>query len=137
MHESGARAYEDAYAQVVALVSDVPADRRTVTGVCGVWSLQDLMGHLAYWDQEQARELQALANGEPFVADEGDDINAREAARRRSWTWDDVMSEVANTHDMLVPLLIEPGEERVQYRIHEHWLEHLEQMREVMEQNND
>lgn len=134
--DNGASPYERAYAAVLELIADVPAGSRRKPGVCGNWSLHDLMGHLAYWDQEQAAELRAIAAGEPFVEESGDDVNAREVAKRADWPWENVMAEVAATHDELVPLLLNPGESKSQYFIHEHWEEHLEQILIWKEANN-
>jgi hypothetical protein len=126
LDDTGAKQYVDSYNRVITEVVSVPANLRRSPGVSGVWSLHDLMGHLAYWDEEQAAELRAIASGDVFVEHEGDDINAREVALRAGRSWDEVMAEVNSAHAELVPLLVDPGESRAQYRIHEHWDEHLE-----------
>jgi hypothetical protein len=36
----------------------------------------------------------------------------------------------------LIPLLDNPGEENAEFRIHEHWDEHLVQIRDWKEQNS-
>jgi hypothetical protein len=50
-------------------------------------------------------------------------VNAREQEDRANWSWDQVMAEVTQNRERLLPLLIDPGED-LDYGIHEHWDEH-------------
>ena len=125
----GSAAYEASYQATLDVVDEVPVDRRSEPGVCGVWSLKDLMGHLAFWDGIEADEVSARKAGTPFKYDDSDDsANGRDSARRAEWTWDEVMTEVAANRERLVPLLVDPGGDPEGDPIHEHWDEHRAQI---------
>ncbi len=127
--QRGSAAYEASYQATLDVVDEVPVERRNEPGVCGVWSLKDLMGHLAFWDGIEADEMVARKAGATFSFDDSDDTaNAREAARRADWAWDEIMTEVAANRERLVPLLIDPGTKPGSEPIHEHWDEHRAQI---------
>jgi hypothetical protein len=107
-----------------------PIDRET-PGVCGEWSLKDLLGHLAFWDADLADELEAKRNGAPLptlTEPDWQTINVEQAALRADWSWEQVMTEVQRNHERLVPLLEDPGEGTDDDPIHEHWDEHRAQI---------
>jgi hypothetical protein len=126
--QRGSAAYEASYQQTLDVVDRFPIGRREEAGVVGEWSLKDAMGHLAFWDAVEADELAAVKSGTEFTFDDSDDsANAREAARRAEWTWDEVMTEVAANRERLIPLLVDPGRTDGE-PIHDHWNEHRQQM---------
>ena len=126
--QRGSAAYEASYQRTLDVVDRFPIERREEPGVVGDWSLKDAMGHLAFWDAIEADELAASKAGTEFAFDDSDDsANAREAAMRADWTWDEVMTEVAANRERLIPLLVDPGRADGE-PIHDHWDEHREQM---------
>ena len=67
MNESNvSKQYADRVAPVLAAAMNIPADRREQPGVCGEWSIKDLLGHLAYWDEVRIARLEADAAGRDF-----------------------------------------------------------------------
>ena len=115
--------------QVLDLVEQVPPDRREERGVVGVWSLKDVMGHLAYWDYVTRAELEAEQAGiEPESDDRDEDtVNAEQARTRKDWTWDQVMAEVIENRDARIALHKQPT--RIDMSdVGGHWLEHREQI---------
>ena len=127
--QRGSAPYEASYQATMDVADRVPIERREEPGVVGEWSLKDAMGHLAFWDGIEADELAARKAGQDYSFDDDDDsANAREAARRAGWTWDEVMTELAANRARLVPLLVDPGSEPGGYPIHEHWDEHRVQI---------
>ncbi len=68
-------------------------------GVVESWSLKDLLGHIAFWAQRAAHNLQAIAAGrvDDIVALESekavDEWNEREWRRRKEWSLSDVREE--------------------------------------------
>ena len=126
--QRGSAPYEASYQATLDIVDEFPIELRNEPGVCGVWSLKDLMGHLAFWDGIEAEELAANKIGAEFSFNDDDDsANAREAARRADWSWDEVMTEVAANRERLIPLLVDPGRSEGE-PIHEHWDEHRGQI---------
>ena len=104
-------------------------DERNTPGVCGHWTLRDMMAHLAYWDGWMADSLAAKQRGEQPapISEEYDVINAREHEKRVYLTWDEVIAEQVRNRERLLPLMIDPGED-AGWSIYEHWQEHGEQI---------
>lgn len=114
----------------------VPPDRREEPGVCGEWSLKDLLGHLAYWDSVRVGKLEAEAAGGTILTDERDDdtINAEQAGIRADWSWDDVLNEVTSTRERLIALLKQPSK-LDNSDVGSHWLGHREQIEAWLARN--
>ena len=121
--------YLTTVAAVLADVERIPEAERDIPGVCGHWTLRDLMAHLAFWDGWIADSLAARKRGEEPepLPQSFDDLNAREHERRAHLTWDEVMEEQSRIRERLLPLMIDPGEESG-WSIYEHWQEHGEQI---------
>jgi hypothetical protein len=122
----------------LALAETVPAAQRDETGVCGEWSLKDVVGHLAFWDIVRVDEinhsqgrLQAMPDFSDYEA-----INHVEADRRRGWTWDEVITEATGAADRLTPMLDSDGEVGLGEPIQAHWIEHYEQIRNWVYRNS-
>ena len=127
--QRGSVPYEASYQAALDVVDRFPIERREEPGVVGEWSLKDAMGHLAFWDGIEADEIASRKAGTDFsFEDDADSANAREAARRADWSWDEVMTEVAANRERLIPLLVDPGPKAGAYPIHEHWDEHRVQI---------
>jgi DinB family protein/mycothiol maleylpyruvate isomerase-like protein len=134
----GSTRYEASYQGVLDAIAHVSAGQRATPGVCGDWSLKDLLGHLAFWDGDLAAELEAKQQGITLPTSSERDwqvINTEQAANRAGWDWDEVMREVRENHDRLVPLLNDPGENPNDEPIHEHWDEHHAQIESWLARN--
>ncbi len=69
------------------------------------WRVRDVLGHLAVWNVEAARSLNAHARGEEYTCIENSghyyDYNGPAADERRQWTLDEVWAEYESSHDQL------------------------------------
>ncbi len=77
-------------------------------GVVEQWSITDLVGHVAAWEQLVVQYLERWRRGEPPLEptwSSADEYNAGEAARRHSWTLDQVRDDAAETRRRLQALL--------------------------------
>ncbi|MBI5653171.1 MAG: DinB family protein [Chloroflexi bacterium] len=78
----------------------------TTIPVVGAWTIKDVVGHIAYWEQVIHDHLrESLTEGKPraMSPDETDDaINARESAKRTTRTWKHIRSEFENTRRALI-----------------------------------
>ena len=87
-----------------ALLSALDPER-TVHDDERAWRVRDILGHLAVWNMEAARSLQAYAEGEEYtcVADRSGyyDYNGPAAQERSDWTMDEVWAEYEASHDQL------------------------------------
>ena len=52
----------------LAALDGVPAERLIEPGVCGDWSVKDLIGHVAYWDDDALADVERIMKGRGQVA---------------------------------------------------------------------
>ena len=123
-------------------IAHVPHDRVDTPGVVGSWSVKDLIGHVATWDQEalQAlrrylvdRDAKALVTWPADI----DGFNAREAARKRGTDLAELHRELAGSHRQIVELISGLAEEEIETRevkariridTYEHYADHAAQV---------
>lgn len=88
----------------------IPRERMTEPGAVGVWSVKDLLGHIAFWDREAVIVGPLLATGEadPYDAPglDIDIVNGREAAARAHYDLDRQWAEFRQAHADLLDYLI-------------------------------
>jgi len=78
-------------------------------GVVGQWSIADIVGHVAAWEQQVVQYLERWRRGEPPLEptwSSADEYNAREAAMRQSWTLAQIREDAAETRRRLQALLV-------------------------------
>lgn len=79
-----------AWGDIQALVGMAPEDKMEEPGVVEEWSVKDLLGHMAFWADKAAEDLEDLASGrQDEIETPGGDAgvnewNAREAAARKA-----------------------------------------------------
>jgi hypothetical protein len=111
------RELERAWVELRSVVEGVPEDELEKPGVVGVWSIKDLLGHIAFWSQHAADSLTAVNTGrlEDIVFGEGetwfDDWNAREYIVRRDRSFPENRIEWLQGHDNARAALIATSEE--------------------------
>jgi hypothetical protein len=98
---------EEGQTEFDRLAARVPDDeavqRNTIGG--GEWSLKDLIGHLAHWEELALATIARFrADGVlARIADPDVDVeNARDVARKVDWPLGRVRSEAAATHERLL-----------------------------------
>jgi uncharacterized protein (TIGR03083 family) len=79
-------------------------------GVCGAWSVRDLIAHVAWWDEEAITHLPLIrAGGRPprYAVKYGglDAFNALMTERKAALSLPEVRDELATTHQRLVDYL--------------------------------
>jgi hypothetical protein len=83
--------------ELLAAVALVPADARASRSVCGTWTLQDLIGHIADWERLGADGLAQMAAGRAPQVEHVTDVDAWNAAHveaRRGQTWESVWGDL-------------------------------------------
>lgn len=90
--------------QTRVLLSGLDPDRVIHTDA-RAWTVRDILGHLAVWNGEAARGLEAFSEGGEYVCiaseAEYDAYNGPAADERRTWTTDEVWAEYDAEHDEL------------------------------------
>ena len=75
----------------------------------GTWTVKDLLGHLATWEE---RALDAIAGGPPPPFATADELNAHELARKRTWSLAKVEREYDAVRTALVDAIEAMDDER-------------------------
>jgi len=82
-------------ADFLALASRVPAERAEEPGVCGDWSVKELVAHMAAWDWEGERHFRELhadsGASQPYNVEA---FNAAAVHERRGQTWEETLDEL-------------------------------------------
>jgi hypothetical protein len=69
--------------RLMAAIDGVPDDRLAEPGASGDWSLQDLFGHFAFWDEHALAEIDRALAGLPREDNEWQAMNESDHAARR------------------------------------------------------
>ena len=96
---------DEAWRQLMVALDDIPEDRLSDPGVIGDWSLKDLFGHLAFWDENAVREIDRALAGLPRQDNEWQAMNEADYAARRDHTVPEQRSAMHQAHAALVERL--------------------------------
>ena len=84
----------------------IPEERLTEPGAVGAWSVKDVMGHLAFWDEQALLAAERhLAGQPPAAVPDVQAMNEREAAARTVRTVAEQRAEMERAHELIVALL--------------------------------
>ena len=87
--------------ELLRLVRSLPADRLETPGAVGDWSVKDVIGHIASWEDRLLTLAQTVLNGhagqiEWIKDDEALQAwNQKQYLRKRAWTWDETIRDLA------------------------------------------
>jgi hypothetical protein len=122
---------EEAWRELFAALDDVPEDRMSDPGVIGDWSLKDLFGHLAFWDEHAVAEIERALAGLPREDNAWQQMNETDHAARRDRTLPEQRSAMHQAHAALVERLesvagIEAAriDEAIRVDTYEHYQDH-------------
>lgn len=93
--------------------------------VVGEWSIKDVVGHIAYWEQVIHNHVrESFAEGRPcqLQSDPGEDaINRREADKRKTWKWPRVRAEFENARRALIERVEKLSESELSFQVPSPW----------------
>jgi hypothetical protein len=118
-----------AWRQLMAAIDGVPPDRLAEPGVAGDWSLKDLLGHIAYWDEHALTEIERALAGLERADNEWQAMNEADYAARRDRTVHEQRAAMDQTHAALLARLdaiSDPDAGRVDAGIRVDTYEHYE-----------
>lgn len=93
---------EDSWRAFLASLDDLDDDALLEPGAVGEWSLKDLLGHIAYWD-DLGRENAALAlSGNARTFEDYEALNQADHAARRGRTLAEERAAMHQAHAALV-----------------------------------
>jgi uncharacterized damage-inducible protein DinB len=91
----------DARNELLALVRGLPVDRLETPGAVGDWSVKDVIGHIASWENRLLTLAQTVLNGHAAQIEwlSGDEAlqawNQKQYLRKRDWDWHETIRELA------------------------------------------
>ncbi|MBA2468482.1 MAG: DinB family protein [Chloroflexia bacterium] len=93
-------------------------DEVTRPGACGIWSIKDIVAHLASYELVLIGIFDELEGGGPNVMldryrDQGIPFNDGEVAARIDWSFDDVLAELNAAHTTVLERLPSVSPERL------------------------
>ncbi len=89
----------------VAALKGIPEDRMTEPGVCGAWSVKDLIGHVASWDADALADVERIMTGAPEQPQDVQARNEASAAANATRSLEDLRTELARNHEAVVVAL--------------------------------
>ncbi len=89
----------------IAAIEAVPGDRWSDAGVCGAWSIKDLLGHIAVWDQVCVDYLGECVRGEESDTLDLQRVNDEAAALRADRNIAQQRAEMNESHAALLGAL--------------------------------
>jgi hypothetical protein len=127
---------EEAWRELFAALDDIPEDRMSDPGVIGDWSLKDLFGHLAFWDEHAVAEIERALAGLPREDNAWQEMNETDHAARQDHTLPEQRAAMHQAHAALVERLeavagIEaaPIAEAIRPDTYEHYQDHIKDIR--------
>jgi uncharacterized damage-inducible protein DinB len=94
--------------ELLAAAALVPPEERASRPVCGVWTLKDVLGHVADWEWLCVEGLRHMAAGRPLQVDYDGDVeawNQAHAAARRDQPWEAVWADFHAARQALLEVL--------------------------------
>jgi DinB superfamily len=109
---------DSAWQEFHASYAGLTDEQMLIPGVCGEWSVRDLIAHVTWWDAEALKHLPlVLEGGRPtrYSVTYGgiDAFNALMTERKADLTLDEVRQEAVETHQRLVAYIVGESAERI------------------------
>lgn len=83
----------------------IPDDRLEEPGAVGEWSLKDVFGHIAFWDEVAAEDVEHVLAGQPNDHNDYQATNDADYLRRRDRSLPEQRSAMHQAHAALVDCL--------------------------------
>jgi hypothetical protein len=127
---------DESWHEWLSAVEAVPPGRREEPGVCGYWSIKDLVAHISLWESVVAEHIQRWEKGFPAADHEVDAMNAEIVAESRGRSFRMVRVEMHRAHQSALAAingiegdLDDDVRDRIACETWDHYPEHTEQIR--------
>jgi hypothetical protein len=94
-----------AWRELMQALDGIPAGRLAEPGPSGDWSITDLYGHLAFWDEHAVREIGRAGAGLPRQDNEWQAMNEADHAARQGQSVDAQRAAMHRAHERLLERL--------------------------------
>lgn len=81
-----------------AALDGIPAELTGEPGVCGYFSLEDLIGHIAFWDEQDLDRAHKLARGQNVQPNDWATMNDRDYEAHRDDTLEAQTARMLDAH---------------------------------------
>lgn len=85
----------------ITALDGIPAESAAEPGVCGYYSIKDLIGHIAYWDEQDLARAHKLARGEDVQPNDWAAMNDREYEQHKDDTLEQQSARMLDAHARL------------------------------------
>lgn len=96
---------EEGWSALLAALDEIPDDRLEESGAVGDWSMKDVLGHIAYWDEVAIEDAGKALAGQREAHDDYQEMNEADYQRRRGRTLPEQRSSMHQAHAALVDYL--------------------------------
>lgn len=122
---------EDGWRALMQALDDVPEERLDEPGACGEWSIKNVTGHLAFWDEQALAKIERTLAGLPDEASDFQALNEADHAARMERTLAEERSAMHQAHAAVVARLEEvagieaaPLDAAIRADTYDHYAEH-------------
>ncbi len=114
----------------IAALNGIPAERTAEPGVCGYFSIKDLVGHIAFWDEQDLARAHKLARGEDVQPNDWSAMNDREYEEHKGDSLEQQTARMIDAHARLSADLrtLDRIESLKLSEVWEHYDEHRDQV---------
>ena len=95
------RKIEASWTTWTSALDGIPAELTAEPGVCGYFSIKDLVGHIAFWDEQDLERAHKLARGEDVQPNDWATMNDREYEQHKDDTLEQQTARMLDAHARL------------------------------------
>jgi hypothetical protein len=96
---------EERWRALLDALDGIPEERLEERGAAGDWSLKDLFGHIAFWDDQAGQEIERALAGLPRQDNDWQAMNEADHAARQGRTLPEERAAMHRAHAALVEQL--------------------------------
>src|SRR5215204_3995085 len=85
----------------IAALDGIPAELASEPGVCGYFSVKDLVGHIAFWDEQDLARAHKLVRGEDVQPNDWATMNDQDYAEHKDDTLEAQTARMIDAHARL------------------------------------
>lgn len=122
---------EDGWRALMQALDDIPEERLEAPGACGEWSTVNVMGHMAFWDEQALAKIERTLAGLPEEESDFQALNEADHAARMGRTSAEERSAMHQAHAAVAARLeevagLEAGalDEAIRPDTYNHYAEH-------------
>jgi uncharacterized damage-inducible protein DinB len=127
--------------ELLNAIAGVSEEQIATIPVVEAWTIKDVVGHIAYWEQvihDHLRESLTEGKPHPQSPDGTDDAtNADESAKRQTWAWQRVRAEFENARRALIQRVESMSEIQLAFQVPNPWrgMTHFYSLAQMVEED--